>query len=122
MAGAVQVVEYALSTASSAVFLGDGIVIVAENSNLNDDLSTNTNEYMCESQRTPFGTGMLPPARAISRGQPLAGLVPEGNLIVLENVTELDVPPVTPPAVTLRVVPEKEPETCGGFGGIVPAS
>ena len=54
---------------------------------------------------------MLPPARAMSKGQPLAGAVPDGNLMVFWKETELELPPVTPPTLTVRVVPENEPET-----------
>ena len=62
-------------------------------------------------RHTPLGTGILPPPSAMSKGQPFAGLVPVGNLILLWNETELEEPPDTPPALTVRVVPENEPET-----------
>ena len=76
----------------------------------------------CQGLRTPLGTGMLPPSYAMRRGQPLAGGWPVGNLILEVHVIELELPPVTPPAVTERVVPEREPDNCGGFGGRNPDS
>ena len=45
----------------------------------------------------------------------MAGGVPVGNLILEVHVIELELPPVTPPAVTERVVPEREPDNCEDF-------
>ena len=66
---------------------------------------------------TPAGTGMLPPPKAIKSGHPPLGAVPDGNLMVLVHVTLFPFAL----AVTVRVVPLKEPLTVG-LGGRVPAS
>lgn len=71
---------------------------------------------------TPLGTGILPPTRPMSNGHPPSGGVPDGNVIVDVNEMELEVPPLTPPAVTVSALLENDPLTCGGFGGKVPVS
>lgn len=47
----------------------------------------------------------------MSKGHPPSGGVPEGKVMVDVNEMELDVPPVTPPAVTVSWLFEKVPLT-----------
>ena len=61
---------------------------------------------------------MLPPSYAITTGQPPAGGVPEGKVMVGEN--EIDLPATV--AVIFKVVPEKLAVSESGGPGRTPAS
>ena len=71
---------------------------------------------------TPAGIGMLPPSYAIIKGQPSAGAVPDGYVIVEEKL--IDGPPLEAVKDKVPVLPDwvKEPVSVEGFGGRNPAS
>ena len=68
------------------------------------------------------GTGILPPSYPMTSGQPAAGAVPDGNVMVGEN--EMEVPPLLAVIASVPLFPDfvNVAVSDDGLGAIAPPS